>query len=1119
MGLVFWIWLGAVEAQSPYSNKKSQVIFVDDSFIWLTADFVIPQSIEIKSLTHPQRQYSFVYDQKTHKIVFPYSVHDTLLVYWRILPLEIPKTTHRLNPVDTNTTMRNNSEQNDILDLGGLVYKGSIVRGMTLGNNISTSLQSGMNFSLGGKLANGTEVSANISDQNIPIQADGNSYSLQEFDRIFIQIKKKPHTLNVGDFDIAQIKNSRYLHFDRKLQGFQYQYQDTTKENSLTFGGSIAITRGVFARNVLPVVENNQGPYRLLGNNAEVFLIIISGTERVYLNGVLLKRGENNDYIIDYNIGQITFTNKRMITHDMRLVVEFQYTDVSFEKKNWSTYHQVFFESDVKTQPLNTKLDSSAISLLSQIGNQTDLALIQNYNKTTWDETRVLYRRIDTTVLGRTYRDILRLATSKTDSAYSAVFTFVGENQGDYSIASSSANGVVYQFIAPINGIKQGAYAPISLIPAPKSSLQAISGLAFRPNDKTKIAQELSYTSIDPNTFSALDNEKNHGFAAYHTLDLALSKAITINLSNDFSSKQFEAIQRFRSLEFSRDWNLPFFNRNEHHMNITKAKISYQKEKFRIENTSQALIYGRYRGLENFVGGQWEISKKWRYNFDLRTLLAENSVQKIQFYRPIQRLRYAIDTNKSLEISHKIEFNKRYNDTGTLPESFYWQDIKISQSSKYKSFQYDISYGLRLEKYGIYVDKDKHSMAAHQIEANLKYSGLKKNQFTANLSYRNLQTDDKVRYGSELNHNYLGQITHQGQILKGLMTMNSKYELKAGREQATQLSYVRAVNGIGTYAWNDLNGNGIFELDEAYVSQFALENKYIKFYTTLLEFVPVNQVNFKGNYTFTPRALLYNSNNRLGKWLNNIEYSLLVDFQRKTIASIDKTFGEFVAPVGKLEQEDLMESRVYLQHQIHVLKNNPNTSLNLYHNYLDYKNLLTNGLEGNALKSYGITLRNSINRQFKTTTEVVHQLRNQSSEFFNERNFSMVDNSISEQIQCQIKNNLIANINIKYNFKSTSQQWVPIWDVGSGLKWTIKKLLIDAQLKWIKADYQYNIQNPQVELSMLNGLDRGENIVAQMNINQSLGKLLSLNLIYQGRYNQINKRYIQSMNLEFGASF
>jgi hypothetical protein len=37
-------------------------------------------------------------------------------------------------------------------------------------------------------------------------------------------------------------------------------------------------------------IEGSQGPYKLKGTNGEVYVLVISGSERVYVNGLLLKR-------------------------------------------------------------------------------------------------------------------------------------------------------------------------------------------------------------------------------------------------------------------------------------------------------------------------------------------------------------------------------------------------------------------------------------------------------------------------------------------------------------------------------------------------------------------------------------------------------------------------------------------------------------------------------------------------------------------------------------------------------------------------------------------------------------------------------------------------------------
>ena len=89
----------------------------------------------------------------------------------------------------------------------GLYTRGSLSRGVTVGNNQDAVVNSNFNLQIEGKLSNRVGIRASITDNEVPLQSGGYTQRLDEFDRVFIELFSKDWSIKAGDIDLINTES------------------------------------------------------------------------------------------------------------------------------------------------------------------------------------------------------------------------------------------------------------------------------------------------------------------------------------------------------------------------------------------------------------------------------------------------------------------------------------------------------------------------------------------------------------------------------------------------------------------------------------------------------------------------------------------------------------------------------------------------------------------------------------------------------------------------------------------------------------------------------------------------------------------------------------------------
>ncbi|MCI2228794.1 hypothetical protein MC378_06410 [Polaribacter sp. MSW13] len=1118
--LLFFLIGLSVHSQTISKDFRIKKIAVKKDTILLDSVAINPEKFVVKnSLLNKILASEYQIDfSNAILIINAKKYHEITVEYFRI-PDFVTKTyspfdKNLIIPNSTNTgklySFTTNKKTSDIKLFEGLQTRGFISRGITSGNNQNTVTNAALDLEISGKLSKNVTLRANIFDTNIPIQENGYSQNITDFDRIFIEMFSENWGVKAGDISLENTK-SYFLAFTKQVAGLQVK---AAINDSFKVSASGAVVRGKFTRFNFTAKESNQGPYKILGANNEAAIIIIEGSEQVYVNGIKITAGADKDYIIDYNLGEITFNTTYPVTNDMRITVEFQYSDrnytrfvtydeASYEGEKFDISGYFYSENDAKNQPLQQSLTDPQKQILANAGNNTDLMFAESAFVDSYNENKILYKKIN-----NGSQEFFEHSTNSTEELYMVTFTNVGTNKGDYVLDRTTAIGNIFQFV----GTNLGDYQPIiKLIPPTKSQLFVVQS-NYTPSKKTIINSEFAISNNDANLFSSIDNNQNKGYAAkvgWQQILIDKKWQLKSNINHEFVQQKFKTIQRWESIEFNRDWNLL----------TNDATKNYFQSEFTLQNKDDDFVLYSYKKLNYkavFSGNKHELKSK--INLKNTSLFVDGSLlnntstsEDNSFFRAKAKVEHHF-TKKWFGAFINFETNSRKN----INTKNY-----INTSHRFKEYETYIGFGDSTKvfaKIGFNYRNNDSIKSNKFTEINHRKtiyvnSKLIKNKNTNLSLFANYRITENNFADNEKSLN--SKFVFNQRLFDDFINLVTTYETSSGNVARQEYIYVKTEPGFGYYTWIDYNNDGIKDFNEFEIAQYQDQAEYLRVPKPNLRFIATQRAKWKQSLTIN-----------LSKWNSKTGIQkILSHFNNQSFLSVEneqeRIENSFNLNPFDFDEDKLIGLNLSFRNSLYFNKNQQRYSATYTYGDSKIKQQYFIGTQENTIELHQLDFAHKFADFWLLDFMGKHSNNNLETENFNNRNYKIRSNEIQPKVSFLYNEN--NRFTAFYHFKDKQnklQDFENLQQHKFGIEYfyiSKKKNQISANVNVFLNDFTGNSNTP-VAYQMLEGLQAGKNYTWNLIFNQKINSFLNLNLSYLGRKSK-NTKTIHTGNIQLRAIF
>lgn len=1157
---------------------KVPVTATSGDSIWLGQDFIIASSLMVLVDSSVPLTFGkdYQFDKKNNTIKLTSATKDLLFlsgldtsntsytidILYSIVPIRLRKeySNSTLLDVDTNQSMvKQNVYQTPFIESTAsessitINNSGGFTRGITVGSNQDVTTQSSFNLTFNGNVDKSLSFQGALSEESSVIQPEGNTQLLRDLDRIFINFDYlNSIRVSLGDMYTSSsvpvyysasifFPAPVYANIERKVLGANV----AAESNSLFGQVGAATTRGKYYSNYFQGENGFQGPYRLYAPSGERNIIIIAGTEQVYLDGILQERGEQNDYIIDYSTAEIRFQPRQIITNVSRIAIDFQYTDEKYSRSLISSslggivgngqfgLRGIYLrEGDNQDAPRNITLSDDDKSIIAAAGNDPSKAYksgIQFVGRDSSGRAKGVYVRADTNVGG--LQSFYRYAPGDSNALYVVNFSYVGSRNGDYLRVSSNH----YSFV----GNKLGDYDTISFLPLP-SITQLVGGqFATKLLDSSlAITTEYTRSIYEANRFAPeLISQGNS-----YIIGLDYSKkgdiSIAISAKERFQDSLFKSLDRTRPTESLRSYGVEDttlysqsqlsqereqranLNLNYNNIDISGSYGSYinYSTEYKGENISTSIavsedsIYipsirasysripttlhnGSVSSLWNIISGN--ISKRFGTLISISPFIGFNNTKKESIINNTLVSGSFILRN----FNGGFLFADARSISGKLEARYYSEDSL--RSSTYSKISDNYQYQLQL---GGAFSKEFSLVASISLLEKLYKDSLSK--LTSRGDFTNYYASVAPRYRTSNN----------------AINTDARIDIFSELSSRIEKVFILTQPGYGSYRYlGDLNANNLQDPSEFEIARYADQANYILISRPTVSLFPTttNNLGFRlklsPSYILLPAAL---------DFLGYLSSETSLKIERKSLTN--PSLADYFQWNNIFNDSSTLSANIFIQEDIYLFESDVTKQLRFRFIQRKGLNQYDLGTENNYHQTLALRGLYAITRELKTETNF-----DLSTDIVNSNSLSLAKSvntskfkTIVEVTYTPFFSPLSSVSNVQYSTgkdKSELATSVSMYSISERILYSLTSdIRIGVLLGLDKLDIPPGVSYFEVPSSLTEGRDDGLTTRWELTIDYNIGSGLTASATYSGRHiapTTISANTIHSGRAEIRATF